>query len=308
MRLACTMVVLFMFSLPALAGPCTMAVGAVLPLHPEGDRVLVDASINHQPALLVFDTGAFTSVLTLQAAQRLGMGLTKGEEFDSVRATLSGVGGARNAIGVVARTVDIGGLHGRDYNFLAADILAPPLDGLLSMDLISQFDIDLDYPEHKAILYRPVGDCSAPAAFLASPLYGVALLPTGEDRRPRVTVQIGDKDFVALVDTGTGTTFITRRAAARLGVRLEDLGAARHFTVQGIASRAVAAVRHVFEPISIGDLTLVNKQMDVLDDTADDGVEIVLGADFQRQVHVWISYSSHSMIMQYPPRPSKKAG
>jgi hypothetical protein len=36
-------------------------------------------------------------------------------------------------------------------------------------------------------------------------------------------------------------------------------------------------------------------------------VDVLLGEDFISRVHLWISYSSHTLIMQYPPKPSKKA-
>jgi hypothetical protein len=68
------------------------------------------------------------------------------------------------------------------------------------------------------------------------------------------------------------------------------------------------AVRHVFEPVSVGDLTFEHMKVDVLDDRRGDEVEMLLGADFQQAVHLWISYSSHTLIMQFPPRPSKKVG
>ena len=34
------------------------------------------------------------------------------------------------------------------------------------------------------------------------------------------------------------------------------------------------------------------------------GHEVILGADFVQKVHLWISHSSHKLIMQYPPQPS----
>ena len=291
----------------ARAAGCSMALVSRLPLQPYESHLLVQASFNSKPAQLIFDTGAYSSVLTDAAVSRLGLHVMKGEEFASFRTSVRGIGGARSALGVTAHTVELGGLHARDYNFMAADFLAPPVDGLLSVDLISQFDIDLDFPEHQAVLYRPTGDCSAPAAFLASPLYMVPLLPFGDDRRPRVRVQIGDHDVVALVDTGAPTTSIFRSAAARLGVAA--LPAGPHVTAGGVGPRRVDAMEHVFEPVTVGDLTISNMKVAVLDDAAGtDGVEMLLGADFQQRVHLWISYSSHSLIMQYPPRPSKRAG
>ncbi len=113
--------------------------------------------------------------------------------------------------------------------------------------------------------------------------------------------------WVRICDASDATSWPFTHAAARLGVRFDELSADEHLVSSGIGSRRVSTVRHAFEAVSVGDLTFSNMKLDVLKDSAGaDGVEMILGADFQRKVHLWISYSSHSLIMQYPPKPSKK--
>ncbi len=290
---------------PACA--CTMDLVAQLPLTPLGNHQTITAQLNHQPAHLIFDTGSFTSILTLEATKRLGIPNMRSEEKESMHTILYGIGGARPGIGVTAHSVELGGLHAKDYNFIAADVVPPPADGLLSIDLLSNFDIDVDLPEQQIRLFRPTGDCSAPAAFLTSPLYVVPLLPNGEDRRPRIKVTIGDTELTALVDTGAYHSAIYRRAAASLGLTDQALAPDTPLTLTGIGPRPVSAVRHVLTNLTVGDLTFANMPIDVLQEPGgDDDVQILLGADFQRKVHVWVSYSSHNLILQYPPLPSKK--
>ena len=204
--------------LPARAGECTMARVSQLPLQQSHAHVLVELQLNGRPASLVFDTGAYTSLLSETAVGRLGLTNMRGEEIRNTLGTVSGIGGARTARFVTARRVELGGLHARDYNFVAADLHIGWADGLLSTDLISQFDVDLDLPESTIVLYRPTGDCSTPAAFLAGPLYSTGLEPTGQDRRPRIRVAIGRQTLVALIDTGAPRSSIFRRAARRLGI------------------------------------------------------------------------------------------
>jgi predicted aspartyl protease len=290
------------------AGACTMNLVAQLPLVPLGADQGVTVQLNHQPAKLIFDTGSFTSVLTLEATKRLGIPNMRSEEKESMHATLYGIGGGRSAIGVTAHSVEIGGLHAKDYNFIAADVVPPPADGLLSIDLLSNYDIDLDLPEQQVRLFRPTGDCSAPAAFLSSPLYAVPLLPNGEDRRPRIKVTVGGTELIAVVDTGAYHSAILRGAADRLGLTGQAVAADAQLTISGIGPREVGAVRHVLTDLSVGDLTFANMPIDVLQARGDDEVQVLLGADFQRKVHVWVSYSSHTLILQYPPLPSKKLG
>ena len=295
--------VLAAWSAPARAN-CTMSLVSRMQVQRDGAQVLVDVSFNDKPAKMIFDTGAAESLISSEAASRLGLRVMHREERDASPGLVGGIGGDRDVVEMTARKVNLGGLTARDFDFLVADI-GDVADGLLSVGLIAQFDIDLDLVEQQVRLFRPGGDCSAPAAFLSSPLYEVPLRPAGEDRRPRVVVEVGEKKVVALVDSGAAHTAIYRRAARRLGLDLQNLTADPAVAVSGVGPRRVSGVRHVFEPVSVGDLEFDNMPVEILDDHGEDEVEMVLGADFMMRVHVWISYSSHTLIMQYPPRASK---
>lgn len=56
-------------------------------------------------------------------------------------------------------------------------------------------------------------------------------------------------------------------------------------------------------PIKIGDLEADNLPASVIGQTMHD-VDILLGLDFFRRIHVWISHSSGRLIMQFPPAKS----
>ncbi len=295
-------------SLGAPARACEMNLVSTLPVRQLGSDLLVPITMNGQQAEMIFDTGAAISLVTQAAATRVGLRVIHREEGSSQPILAGGIGGARAALVMKAHTMDIGGLHARDMDIAVSDFMHPPIDGLLSLDLIAKFDVDLDVIESKIMLYRPRGDCSAPAAFLAQPLYPIPLRPTGEDPRPRITVQVGSQTVIAAIDTGAYHSAIFRGAADRLGLHPAALTAEPVLTVNGIGPRAVRAVRHAIEPVTIGDLEFSNMRLDVLDDAADDEVEMLLGADFLQTVHLWISYSSHTLILQYPPQASKKAG
>ncbi len=295
-------------ALATSAQACEMALVSRLPVRQVGPELLVPVSLNGKPAEMIFDTGAYSSLVTEAAATRVGLRVTRREEYDAQPGLASGIGGARASQEMTARTVELGGIRARDFDFDVADFLKPPIDGLLSLNLIAQFDIDFDVVEQQIRLFRPQGDCSAPAAFLSQPLYVVPLRPTGLDRRPRIRIQIGKATLVAAVDTGASHSAIFRGAAERLGLHLADLRGEPSLMVHGVGSELVRAVRHAVEPVTIGDLTFSNMRLDVLDDRGGDEVEMLLGADFLSTVHMWISYSSHSLILQYPPRASKKAG
>ncbi len=301
---------LFAHAAASRAAPCTLALNSQLDLQAETD--LVPVTINQQPAWLRLDTGSFTSVLTTQATRRLRVHVDpdKSEHFRGVVEDpwhLWGIGGARAAEEVMAQSFDLGALHGRNFHLLSADIDFGPADGLLSIDFLADYDIDLDAAGREVRLYRATGACSRPKVFLQPPLYVVPLLPTETDKRPRVSVNIGGHGFTAMIDTGASHTAMFRHAAEQLDVSVENTSD-RHLTVRGIGPDQVAAARHVFESVTIGDLTIRNMPIAVLDDRHGGDVDVLLGRDFQRKLHLWISNSSGQLVLQYPPQASPAAG
>jgi len=57
----------------------------------------------------------------------------------------------------------------------------------------------------------------------------------------------------------------------------------------------------VSPPIQLGDLTLSHLPVTIADQARLGDTGVVLGYDFISRVHVWISHSSRTLIMQYPP-------
>jgi len=299
---------------PAAANAeCRMSPVSHLPFTYAHGHLHVPVTLDQKPADMIFDTGSFTTIVTNAAADRLQLAHMHGDYAGGPLAnggqiaTFYGIGGGSSAMAVTARTVDIGGLKARNFNLYAADFGGRFSDGLLSVDVISKYDVDLDFPENQIVLYYPLGDCRAPAAFLEGPLYAAPLLPFGDDRRPRVTVSIGGHDVIAMVDTGASSSAIFRHTAERLGIEMQSLALNPHFKSRGVGADTVNTVTHVFPSVAIGELSVENMRVDILDDHAgEDNVEMLLGNNFQRAVHLWISYSSGTLIMQAPPRPSKK--
>jgi hypothetical protein len=70
----------------------------------------------------------------------------------------------------------------------------------------------------------------------------------------------------------------------------------------GVGPRLVKAETRISAPVVIGDLTLSNMPVDVVDQRHMRNVDMVLGIDFLTRVHVWVSRSSDAVVMQYPPQ------
>lgn len=265
--------------------------------------ITMAAVLNGTPARLVLDTGAQETVVTNDAAHRLALSLVPA-------GFAYGIGGVQGRYSFVAKTFQIGTLRGRRFDLAATDVHISdgptPIDGLLGVDFLGAYDVDLDLPDHKAILFARIEGCTSPSAFLAAPLYAVPMAETGNayDHRAMVHVQIGGHTLTALIDSGAAHTVIFRKAARRLGLNLEDLLTDRRLRLSGVGPQSPIALRHVMTPIEIGDLTIGNLPVAIVDQRSYDAADMLLGLDFLTRIHVWYGFSSRTLIMQYPPQPS----
>ena len=223
-----------------------------------------------------------------------------------------GVGGSRSMYLFYAHSFKMGALHGENLPLIAAAVdfsdYDPPLDGLIGSDFLSNYDVDLDLLDHQAKLFKVISGCRTPSAVMQEPLFEAGLVAGGfpGDKSPYVRVQVGGKTLVAEIDSGANETVIFRNAARRLGLRLADLPNDPHFRSSGVGPRERDAVRHVMTPITIGEITISNLPVGIVDETLNDGTDMLLGLDFLARVHTWISFSSSTLVMQYPPQSSPK--
>ena len=274
-----------------------------LPVQMLHHHLVSGVEINGAPAAMILDTGAFGTVLTKEAVTRLHLPAP-----DWTMAEARGIGGSRSLSVLQTAQFKLGRLHGRDLHFAvfdSPDVLGGrQVDGLLGMDILSQFDIDLDLPENKVILYSPVGDCGHPGAALEQPLYMLPMEQGIDERSVVVDVTIAGKGLRAMLDSGADSNVIYGGAARRLGLDDEALANDRQGSMQGIGPRAVQYRTHIIEPVTIGDLTVQNMPVNISQESRSGEFDMILGLDFFQRVHVWMSFSSHTLIMQFPPRAS----
>jgi predicted aspartyl protease len=285
--------------------PCRMAVATELPFRFTDGHIYVDLAINGKPGNFIFDTGAEETTLDRAAIPRMGL---TAEDLPGVYN--EGIGGSSNVARTPTRNVQLGRLKGMDFDLMVSDMhlitANPPADGLVGMDFLANYDIDLDWGAKKITLYARLQGCSRRSAALTGPLYALDV-ERMDTMHPKIRfpVTISGQQFNAVLDTGAQGTAIFRRAAERLGLTKDVLAADPHGYGVGVGPRKVDMTRHVLESVTIGDLTVRNMPVAVTNQRLGD-TDMLLGLPFTRKVHVWISNSSHTLIMQYPPQVSPK--
>jgi clan AA aspartic protease (TIGR02281 family) len=286
--------------------PCQMGFLGSLPLRPSASHLALDAVVNGAPTQLWLDTGAFSSVLTWDAVKRFGL------RPEGV-AGMAGIGGTQPLATYRAKRFSVGKVEGKAFLLGIGNLRLPPgIEGWVGMDFFSTTDLDVDLPGHRLNLYRPVHDCSHPSVYLHGPLYAVPLVGARPGRayaadstlsQPRIEVTIGGVALIAALDTGAPQNVLFGSGAAKLGLAVDHLAADPRVMTAGIGPQAYTAPLHTMPPIQIGDLQLRRVRASVIDDRLPD-IDLLLGLDFYRRVHVWISHSSGQLVMQFPPAPS----
>ena len=307
----------FLQRAPADSLPCKLDITADLPIQEIGNKLFVQAYINHSIGTFVFDTGAVQSLVTQAGANRLGLRL-----ISKNGRTYSGIGGDRKASIYRADYMQFGRVHAAAWDFSVTDIGQKPgsgIDGLIGADILRGYDVDLDLPASRIRLFYAEHDCSHPSAFLGAPLFEVPLQRVVETHflgrqslqltytpnSPMIAVAIDGKTLKAIVDTGAASNVMFRQGFEALGITREDVLSHRGADVHGIGTGAVPASGRRFDTADIGDLEIRNAEFSLVDQEGPvSGPELILGLPLINRVHMWISHSSHTLIMQYPPSPS----
>jgi predicted aspartyl protease len=114
-------------------------------LHPRGFGL--DVKLNGRIARLEIDTGASGMLISRLGAERAGLKPFSKAEMDGV-----GDQGNRQGYTAYADSIRIGNLEFQDCAVQVLDSLPTIGDGLIGMDVFSQFLVTLDYPVRKLLL------------------------------------------------------------------------------------------------------------------------------------------------------------
>ena len=265
--------------------------------------MIAEARLNGQPTAMVVDTGANITTLSRSSADRLRLSL------ELLHGWSEGIGGSQTAYGFDTRSYAIGRLHGSHFRLLASDLGSVEhtgVDGLFGSDFLGAYDVDIDLPDRKVRLFKPIGGCSedTPRTALSGELYTVPMVALPQEDRPVVEVQVAGKTLRAMVDTGAPGSVIFRDSARRIGLDPRALPADRKFHVGGIGPSRPDAVLHVLAPVTMGEITISNLPVAIIDQRSMQGVDMLLGLDLLSRAHAWFSFSSHTLVLQYPPLAS----
>jgi clan AA aspartic protease (TIGR02281 family) len=120
----------------------------VVPLHVQGNSIGVDVNVNRVPKRLILDTGASVSVLSTGVADELGL-KTYSTEF----VMLNTANGVVRAPLIMLDSISLANATVSNIKVAILNDLGP-IDGLLGLDFLNHFDIDINQASGEMMLRR----------------------------------------------------------------------------------------------------------------------------------------------------------
>lgn len=288
---------LLMLTACAQGSGCDLVKVTQVPLEARGRLFTVPATIDGHKLSMLMDTGGARSMLDEAVVRRLKIP-QDGRTF-TVLVGLSGGSPKADAnvqtmlLGDVPLSVDripvntFGGTRG--------------IDGILGLDILRDYDLDIDAPNGTLTLYR-VRQCEhadPPWSEPAIPVNGVATRASWME----IPFEIDGVTGTGAVDTGASFTAIMPRMMRRLGLTEQAMAGDKTVKLHVIAGEDVQAHVHRFETIKIGPVTAHNTSILVLSREPpalgggrqfDDGV---IGQDLLHTRRVWFSMRTGRLYM-----------
>ncbi len=284
---------------------CEHRLEATVPVRMVNNAALVPAALDRTPVQMQIDTGAQGTMITPDAVRRLRL-----RSDDRHKTILQGAGGSAGATSNAAiRWIELGHSQWSDRSFSTGPLPTPFTEnpmvaGLLGADLLSVFDVELDIPHGRMLLWSVQG-CDGDFVPWKTAHYRVPLSQRGKNHLA-ASVEIDGHAFHALIDWGAAATKLKTEAAAKIGITPATITRDRTAKTKGVDGREIASHWHTVGEMHVG-AELFQRPTILVGDLAFDSIDMVLGMDYFRTRHVWLSYATRQMFVEVlpstPPAP-----
>lgn len=282
---------------------CQLVKLVELPVTMVGMKPVVTVKINGQDTRLIADTGAFFSMLSPATAERLGIKTSRAPTEVEIR----GFGGGETFVGTgKAKDVAIGDLppfHG--VNFIVGGTeYGGEISGLLGQNLLGSTDVEYDLANGMIRLFHAQNCADTVLAYWAAGIpYSVVTTPLRTPEAPHITApaKIDGKSIRVAFDTGASSSYLSRSAAMRAGIKLATEGVTEGGASRGIANVDVQTQIVPFSSFSLGDEEIKNPRLRVAKAEVLEGM--LLGVDFFLSHRVFVATSQRQLYFTYNGGP-----
>lgn len=271
----------------AVAPSCGLANPTQLPVRMVDNAPLVLVLVAGQPVVLLLDTGADRTILTSKAAERIGLAPSGAPPLKG-----QAIGGQTDVFETAPTEVALSPAIRLTQRILLTD--SAFADGVLGLDVLQRFDIDLHLAAGTVTLY-PGGLCPGQSPPWTPPPWEIAAERIRLPGMPRVgppylmvPVVLDGTQTLAMLDTGAlGITVVSPSLARHAGVADEALAADPPMRVLGFGTTSIMHV-HRFRELRIGNERVEGLAAVVGGDDRR-RFPVILGHDFLVSHRVWLN-------------------
>ena len=282
------------------AKPGSVMIPMVLNYHPVRGEMVVDGLVNgNNPAQFVIATGLSHSVVSPEDAERFELKPgDKQQKLSFLDASVEGPVGTLKSVRLGAGTIqnmDVTSVN--LWSMLTKDNPAELPGCWLGSDMLSKYQVLLDFEMHSVILSRP------DSPWLKS--QGAIVPFKFKSGRPMVHISAGSAgSFDAVLDTGSMGTLIPASVAAKLkSTKKQPVGPSVGMDVAG-----GKMLRTIVPSLSLGKATVKNLMAVSLGPNARAGSDksmAIIGQDFMRHFRIVINYTKQQLQI-LPPASQEK--
>lgn len=282
---------------PAVAATtCHIKPLAELPVTMSGLQPMIRAEINGKPARFIADTGAWYSLMSSAAASDYGLKL----EAAPPGLKLTGAGGSVDPHVTTVNAFKILGVSIPHVEFLVGGTDTGSV-GVLGQNFLGMADAEFDLA-HGVIRIIRLQDCTSKSglAYWAGPDTPYSELETDDVPLPSHilgSVYVNGIKLHALFDTGASTSFISKSAASRLGLKPGTPGVIDGGQSRGIGRHMVQTWIGPIQSVKIGDEEIRNTRIRFGGDF--DGTDMLIGADFFLSHRIFWSNKLHRLFFTF---------
>ena len=309
---ACSLAPLLALMLGLLIGPsaparaddappkCTYVNVAELPLRYLGAsfQPAVDGLINDSASPMLIDTGAYKTMLTRRATDRLDLALRMTGTY------VNGIGGSSRVYGARVSSFAVGPTRSGGLKLGVIDEMgAPPdFDAILGADFLFQADFEIALADKKLRFFRPHDCKDSFLGYWGDDIVAVPLTGDfGNSRNQTFTVELNGVKLDAVIDSGASHSIVFIGAARKAGVDIDSPGTLKALDAVGVGAERLAQWKAVFKTFAIGGEIIRDAELGVSATPVSGRLhaDILLGADFLRAHRVLFAMSQKRLYIGY---------
>ncbi|MGH6987698.1 MAG: aspartyl protease family protein [Caulobacteraceae bacterium] len=286
---------------------CHLEPIADLPVTMIGPRVTIAVELDGQPARMMVDSGAASSLITPDRAKALNLDVLPSRAF------VRGLAGSSFASVAKVHLLSLAGTPVQDVPFVVAgNALGLGLSGVVGQNLLAIGDDEFDLAGGEIRLFTAKGCAAADLAYWAKPgepLGEMHIKPLGGFNRLAIGEALMDGKRIRVgFDTGMPYSSLSLSAAKRLGIGPGSPG------VKPVGEGTGAVGGRVFHtwiaPVAsfkMGGEEIRNTHL-LISDVSIPGADMLVGIDFFLSHRIFVANDLHELVFTYQGGPVFKVG